>query len=99
PERGSGAEGGTACNFLFGGVPPATGVYYTNYHIEGSGWGGTATHDGNDVQCPENGNCRNTPVEVLETKYPFICLSYRLRPDSGGPGMFRGGLASSRVFR
>jgi N-methylhydantoinase B/oxoprolinase/acetone carboxylase alpha subunit len=38
-------------------------------------------------------------VEILETKYPFICLSCGMRQDSGGPGRFRGGLASSRVLR
>jgi N-methylhydantoinase B/oxoprolinase/acetone carboxylase alpha subunit len=99
PDRVSAAEGATACNFLFGGVHPETGLYYTNYHIEGSGWGGTTSHDGNDVLCPVNGNCRNTPVEVLETKYPFRCLAYQLRPDSGGAGRYRGGLASSRTLR
>ena len=57
PGRVSAAEGATSFNFLFGGVHPETGIYYTNYHIEGSGWGGTAEHDGNDAQCPENGNC------------------------------------------
>ena len=96
PDRVAAAEGATACNFLFGGVHPRSGDYYTNYHIEGSGWGGTATHDGGSVLCPENGNCRNTPVEVFESKYPFLTRSYHLRPDSGGPGRFRGGLASSR---
>ncbi len=96
PERVAAAEGATACNFLFAGTHPETHEYYTNYHIEGSGWGGTATHDGGNVLCPENGNCRNTPVEVFESKYPFITRSYRLRPDSGGPGHHRGGLASSR---
>jgi N-methylhydantoinase B/oxoprolinase/acetone carboxylase alpha subunit len=92
-------EGATACNFLFGGIHPEYGEYYTNYHIEGSGWGGTADHDGNAVLCPNNGNCRNTPVEVLETKYPFIVERYALRNDSAGPGRFRGGLCSSRIFR
>jgi N-methylhydantoinase B/oxoprolinase/acetone carboxylase alpha subunit len=96
PDRVAAAEGGTACNFLFAGVHPQTGEYFTNYHIEGSGWGGTASHDGGSVLCPENGNCRNAPVEVFETKYPFLTHDYRLRPDSGGPGRFRGGLASSR---
>jgi N-methylhydantoinase B len=96
PDRVAAAEGATACNFLFAGVHPESGDYYTNYHIEGSGWGGTATHDGGNVLCPENGNCRNAPVEVFESKYPFLTLSYRLRPDSGGPGRYRGGLASRR---
>jgi 5-oxoprolinase (ATP-hydrolysing)/N-methylhydantoinase B len=99
PDRVPAMEGATACNFLFGGVHPEYGEYYTNYHIEGSGWGGTGDHDGNAVLCPNNGNCRNTPVEVLETKYPFIVERYALRNDSGGPGQFRGGLASSRIFR
>jgi N-methylhydantoinase B/oxoprolinase/acetone carboxylase alpha subunit len=99
PERVAAAEGASSCNFLFGGVHPEYGDYYTNYHIEGSGWGGTIDHDGSDVLCPNNGNCRNTPVEILETKYPFLVEEYRLCPDSAGAGMWRGGLASSRVFR
>ena len=99
PDRVRRREGATACNFLFGGVHPEYGDYYTNYHIEGSGWGGTVDHDGNSVLCPNNGNCRNTPVEILETKYPFIVERYRLRNDSAGAGTFRGGLASSRIFR
>ena len=80
-------------------LPPEYGDYYTNYHLEGSGWGGSVDHDGNSVQCVNNGNCRNTPVEILETKYPFIVEEYRLRPDSAGAGRWRGGLATSRTFR
>jgi N-methylhydantoinase B len=96
PERVAAAEGATSCNFLFAGVHPDTSEYFTNYHIEGSGWGGTATHDGGNVLCTENGNCRNAPVEVFESKYPFLTRSFSLRPDSGGAGEYRGGLASSR---
>ena len=99
PERAAAAEGASGCNFLFAGVHPDTGEYYTNYHIDGSGWGATAFHDGNSVMCPENGNCRNTPVEVMENKFPWITLEYRLRCDSGGPGKYRGGLGSSRILR
>ena len=99
PERAIAAEAGTACNFLFGGVHPDTGEYYTNYHFDGGGWGATASHDGNAVSCPVNGNCRNTPAEVLESKYPFLTLEYSMRPDSGGAGKFRGGLGGTRVLR
>lgn len=98
PERAIAAEAGTACNFLFGGVHPDTGEYYTNYHFDGGGWGATASHDGNAVSCPVNGNCRNTPAEVLESKYPFLTLEYSMRPDSGGAGRFRGGLGGTRVL-
>jgi N-methylhydantoinase B/oxoprolinase/acetone carboxylase alpha subunit len=99
PERAAAAEGASGCNFLFAGVHPDTGEYYTNYHIDGSGWGATAFHDGNSVMCPENGNCRNTPVEVMESKFPWITLEYRIRPDTGGAGKYRGGLGSSRILR
>jgi N-methylhydantoinase B len=98
PERVAAASGGTACNFLFGGVHPATGEYYTNYHLEACGWGGKASGDGNTAQGVINGNCRNTPVEVFETRYPWRVHSLRLVPDSGGPGRHRGGLATERVL-
>ena len=99
PERAAAAEGASGCNFLFAGVHPDTGEYYTNYHLDGCGWGATAFHDGNSVMCPENGNCRNTPVEVLETKFPWVTLEYKIRRDSGGPGKYRGGLGCSRILR
>lgn len=37
-ERAAAAEGASACNFLFGGIHPETGEYYTNHHFEGCGW-------------------------------------------------------------
>ena len=71
PRRVAAATGASSCNFLFGGIHPNTDQYYANYHIDGCGWGGKATGDGNHTQCPINGNCRNTPVEVFETRYPL----------------------------
>jgi 5-oxoprolinase (ATP-hydrolysing) len=99
PDRVSACEGCTACNFLIGGVHPKTGEYYAHYHFEASGWGGRATKDGNDCQNHIIGNCRITPVEVFETRFPIRVVSYGLRTDSGGPGRFRGGLGSYRVIR
>ena len=98
PARVAASSGGTSVNFLFGGVHPDTGDYYTNYHLEGSGWGGRASADGNDVQCVINGNCRNTPVEVFETRYPWLTRHLKLVQDSGGAGRHRGGLASERIL-
>lgn len=98
PDRVMASSGGTSCNFLSGGFHPATNKYWTYYHIEGCGWGGQERQDGNDSQCPINGNCRNTPIEVLETKYPYRILDYSLVTDSGGPGKNRGGLASRRIM-
>ena len=99
PERVSASSGGSSCNFLFGGRHPQTGEFYANYHIDGSGWGATLTGDGNHTQCPINGNCRNTPVEVFETRYPWTVEEYKLAPESGGQGRTRGGYGSVRVLR
>ncbi len=98
PKKVMAAEGATSCNFLFGGVHPRTGRYYVHYHFEASGWGGRFLADGNSVQNHIHGNCRNTPVEIFETLYPFRVIEYALRPDSGGAGRNRGGLASRRVL-
>ncbi len=99
PDRVAAAEGGSACNFLFGGVHPKTGDFYANYHLEGCGWGGKSYDDGNDAIIVTNGNCRNTPVEIFETRYPLRVVSYSLIPDSGGVGKFRGGLGTRRIMR
>jgi N-methylhydantoinase B len=98
PERVAAAGGGSSCNFLFGGVHPDTGAYYAHYHFEGIGWGGRYTTDGNDCQCVPHGNCQNTPIEILETRFPLLHSEYRLRTDSGGPGRTRGGRGTSRLI-
>ena len=98
PEQVAAASGASASNFLFGGLHPDTGQFYANYHFDGCGWGAKATSDGNHTQCPINGNCRNTPVEVFETRYPWLNHTYRIVEDSGGHGRQRGGCGSERVL-
>ena len=99
PERVAAASGASASNFLFGGIHPDTDQYYANYYFDGCGWGGKVNSDGNHVQCPINGNCRNTPVEVFETRYPWLNKTYRIAEESGGHGRHRGGCGSLRVFQ
>jgi N-methylhydantoinase B/oxoprolinase/acetone carboxylase alpha subunit len=99
PDRIAAACGGTSSPFLFGGVDPRSGDLYAHFHFEGVGWGGRQGMDGNDMVVTINGNCRNTPVEVFETRYPaFLIEEYRLLPDSGGAGEFRGGLGGERLL-
>jgi N-methylhydantoinase B len=98
PERCAASCGGTSCNFLFGGVHPRTGHYYAHYNFEGIGWGGRAATDGNNAQIVPHGNCQNTPIEVFETRYPWLHSEYRLNPDGGGAGRTRGGLGITRVM-
>ena len=99
PGRVSAAEGGTCCNFLFGGIHPKSGEYYANYHLEGCGWGAKSYDDGNDAIIIKNGNCRNTPIEIFETRFPLRVKEYSLIPDSGGAGAMRGGLGTRRIMR
>jgi N-methylhydantoinase B len=99
PDRIVASCGGTSSPFLFGGIDPRSGDPYAHFHFEGVGWGGRPWGDGNDMVVTINGNCRNTPVEVFETRYSaFRIDSYRLLADSGGPGKFRGGLGGERIF-
>jgi len=98
-ERVAAAEGASCCNFLFGGVHPDSGEFYANYHLEGCGWGAKNYGDGNSAQILVNGNCRNTPVEIFETRYPLETVEYSLIPDSGGAGRHRGGLGTRRIMR
>jgi N-methylhydantoinase B len=98
PDRVPASQGGTSCCFLFGGEHPATGELYSHFHFEGIGWGGRPTKDGNSQIIVINGNCRNTPVEVFENRYPLRVESYRLLEDSGGAGEFRGGLGIERIL-
>jgi N-methylhydantoinase B/oxoprolinase/acetone carboxylase alpha subunit len=99
PDRVVASCGGTSSPFLFGGHDPRSGDPYAHFHFEGVGWGGRPYADGNNMVVTINGNCRNTPVEVFESRYPaFRIESYELTTDSGGPGKFRGGLGGERVF-
>jgi N-methylhydantoinase B len=99
PERIAAASGGSSSNLLFGGVHPETGQYYSNYHFDGMGTGGSMRTDGNAAETTRHSNCRNTPIEVFEHRYPLTTLEYALVADSGGAGEHRGGLATTRTLR
>ena len=99
PERVAAASGGSSSNFLFGGVHPETGRYYTNYHFDGHGHRRHArTRTATTAEITRHSNCRNTPVEVFEDRYPLLTLEYGLAPDSGGAGRHRGGLSTTRTL-
>jgi N-methylhydantoinase B len=99
PDRVAASSGGSSSNLLFGGVHPDTGSYYSNYHFDGMGAGASEYADGNDAETTRHSNCRNTPVEVFEYRYPLLTVNYGLVQDSGGPGRHRGGLATERTLR
>jgi N-methylhydantoinase B len=68
--------------------------------IESGGWGGRRGFDGEDVSMSVcQGDVRNAPIENMELKGPVLVLERALRPDSGGPGQFRGGLGVQTRLR
>lgn len=96
PDRVMAAEGATHCNFVFGGVDADTGEYFACYDLEAVGWGGRAFADGNDAVDSINGNCRITPVEVYETRFPWLIESLAFNTDSCGAGEYRGGVGYTK---
>jgi N-methylhydantoinase B len=96
PNRTMAAEGGTHSNLVFGGVDAETGEFFICYDIAGVGWGGRAFADGNDGVDSINGNCRPTPIEVFETRFPWRVEYLAFDTDSGGAGKFRGGVGYTK---
>jgi N-methylhydantoinase B len=90
PDRVPAASQGTMNNILIGG----DGFAY--YETVGGGQGGRPLPGGGGKP-GQSGihtgmtNTKNTPVESLETHYPFRVLRYGLRRGSGGAGRFPGG--------
>ena len=98
PERAFATDAGTHGNFLFGGVDPENDEYYVCYDFMVGGWGGRPFADGNNTCNLINGNCRTVPVEVYESRYPWLVEHLSLTEDSGGAGTYRGGLGSTKTL-
>ena len=63
------------------------------------GAGGRADEDGQDGSGANQGFLKNTPVEINEAEAGIKVLRYGLAPDSAGPGLHRGGLATEMTFQ
>jgi N-methylhydantoinase B len=66
--------------------------------VMGAGSGARPYADGDDC-VTANVAGRNLPCEFYETFYPVRVERLALRPDSGGPGKFRGGLGYLKEIR
>lgn len=68
--------------------------------VLGAGNGALWCQDGADGMIMHLTNGHNTPVESVEIEFPFLeVLRYRLVPNSGGDGEYRGGLGMERAYR
>ena len=89
PERVNADDYGKCTPAHIKGSYPDGSIFFLA-DTEGGGWGAKPFEDGENAML--FGDVRITPVELLESKYPVRLTQYRLRPDSGGPGHWRGGL-------
>jgi N-methylhydantoinase B len=78
---------------VFFGNDPRTDQPFVTQSIEGGGWGGRPTGDGESATVSVcQGDVRNAPIEKMELRWPILVRRRELRTDSGGPGRYRGGL-------
>ena len=99
PDRVVAACSGEMNLVNLGGTDPRTGVYYNYVETYGGGQGAAMDRDGMDGVHTHMTNTRNTPVEVIESSYPFLVERYGLVPDSEGAGTHRGGMGMTREIR
>ena len=62
-------------------------------------WGARPTKDGNDGLTNPGSVISNIPAELMELEYPVRIEQYALCKDTGGAGMYRGGMAVARQWR
>jgi N-methylhydantoinase B len=99
PERVAAASYGDSMIVQFAGDHPRTGEPYVTLEATVGGWGAWRGGDGEAALINNvNGSLRDLPIEVVETLYPVRVNEYRIRPDSGGAGEWRGGNGVVREY-
>ncbi len=88
---------GTMNNLLLGGRKGDHEFAY--YETIGGGEGALPFRDGMSGVQTHMTNTLNTPIEALETSYPFRVEAYHLRAGSGGKGRYHGGQGIVRSIR
>ncbi|MEW6081945.1 MAG: hydantoinase B/oxoprolinase family protein [Bacillota bacterium] len=100
PRRAAAAHYGDSMCINFAGTDPHTGAPFLTVEATVGGWGAFDGGDGQNALINNvSGDFKNLPVEVLESKYPVTVNRYELRPNSGGPGRFRGGNGVVREYQ
>lgn len=99
PERVTGGHYGTFAGFRFQGKS-AEGARFDCHVCGYGGWGASQGRDGTGpFRTMAHGDTRLIPMELQEALYPLRIEALALRPDSGGPGAFRGGLGTCNTYR
>jgi N-methylhydantoinase B len=86
------------CLFLFR-VDPRDGRPFILIDPTDAGGGGRPFEDAPTLNCLTNGDVPNTPVEVIESRYPVRCERFEHLPEVAGAGTYRGGMGVRRDYR
>jgi N-methylhydantoinase B len=98
PQRAVAGYGGCNAQPVISGRQPGSGRFFIFLDSNWGGLGGMADRDGTTcLSFPQN--IGNHPIEVLESRYPVCIERFAIRPDSAGPGTFRGGFGSIKDYR
>lgn len=96
PDRMPAATGGTMVPFAFAErTADGAGRKVEVIQPLRCGMGAFNGRDGVDARDNSINNMRNHPLETVEGHSGVIVLEYDIRPDSGGPGQWRGGVGQS----
>lgn len=99
PDKIAAASYGDSMIVQFTGDDPRTRKPFVTLEATVGGWGAWDGGDGETALINNvNGSLRDLPVEVVETMYPLRVHEYRIRPDSGGRGQWRGGNGVIREY-
>lgn len=99
PERVIAACNSTVTTATFSGVNPRNDQFYVYLETIAGGSGAHSRADGLSGVQVHMTNTSNLPVEALEREYPLLVERYQFRTDSGGAGIYRGGLGIQRDIR
>jgi N-methylhydantoinase B len=91
------SEGGNTGVTIGGYDAQRRGFIYVDF-LSGA-WGGRPWADGLDGNTNMFANMASFSVEVIEAENPLEVLDYEMVPDTGGGGMYRGGVALRRTWR
>jgi N-methylhydantoinase B len=99
PDHVAGASHGDSMIILTAGVDPRVDREFVSLEATVGGWGAWNGSDGETALINNvNGSLKDIPIEVHETRYPWRITEYRIRPDSGGAGRWRGGNGVVRTY-
>jgi N-methylhydantoinase B len=99
PAKVAGASHGDSMIVLTSGTDPRFGREFVSLEATVGGWGAWEGSDGESALINNvNGSLKDIPIEVYETRYPWRINEYRIRPDSGGSGTWRGGNGVIREY-